>query len=156
MQPMKSPLRQAICLAAACGVAGLAQPVLAAGVGNACKFQAKGLSLAFGSLNPSAAVTKTVSAVAATANADKMGDCAPGQHMTLTSDNGLNYSGSLRLKKSGTADYIPYSLAFPTTLTGQGSGSYVTFTFSGTVLGPDYANAPAGAYSDTVIISVSP
>ena len=37
-----------------------------------------------------------------------------------------------------------------------GNGNYAPITFNGAILWSDYANAPAGAYTDTVIISVSP
>lgn len=126
-------------------------------IGNNCVFQAKGLSMSFGVLDPSSSANVTVPVSAATLNADKMGDCAPGQLMALSGDNGLNFSGSRRLKRTGSADYIPYALSgFPTGVSGPGNGVYVTFTFNGTVLGTDYANAPAGTYTDTVIISVTP
>jgi spore coat protein U-like protein len=76
--------------------------------------------------------------------------------LTLSADNGLNFSGSRRMR-SATGNFIPYSFsALPTAITGPGNGNYVVFTFNGVVLGTDYANAPAGSYSDTVIISVTP
>ena len=125
--------------------------------GNNCLFQARGLSMSFGVLDPSSGANVTVPVSAATLNANKMGDCAPGQSMSVSGDNGLNFSGSRRLKRAGSADYIPYALSgLPTGVSGPGNGNYVNFTFNGTVLGADYANAPEGAYSDTVIISVTP
>lgn len=134
---------------------GFAAP--AHGVGNNCSFQAKGLSISFGVLNPASGNNVTRAVSAATLNANKMGDCAPGQGMTITGDNGLNYSGSRRLKKEGGNDYIRYSLTgFPNNVGGPGNGSYATFTFNGTILASDYANASAGNYSDTVILSVTP
>lgn len=113
--------------------------------------------MSFGALDPSSGANVTVPVSAATLNANKFGDCAPGQQMSVTGDNGLNFSGSRRLKRTGSADYIPYALSgLPTNVSGPGNGIYITFTFNGTILGTDYANAPAGNYSDTVIISVTP
>ena len=120
-----------------------------------CGFRASGLSLNFGTLNPASGATVTVPMAAATLNADKVGDCT--LPMTLSADNGLWFSRNHRLKNTGSADYIPYTLAgLPQTLPAPGNKVYVSFTFSGTVLGSDYANAPAGNYSDTVMISVTP
>lgn len=145
----------ALCPIAAALFLGLASP--AYGIGNNCSFQAKGLSIGFGSLNPSTGNTVTAPISAATLNANKVGDCAPGQGVTISGDNGLNFSGSRRMKKDGGSDYIPYSLSgFPTAVGGPGNGAYTTFTFNGTIMGSDYANASAGNYSDTVIISVTP
>jgi spore coat protein U-like protein len=95
---------------------------------------------------------------AATLNADRVGDCQPAnQTLQITADNGLNFSGSRRLKNVASADFIAYSLtALPLTLPKPGNNAFLTFTFSGTVVGSAYANAPAGVYSDTVLISVNP
>jgi spore coat protein U-like protein len=132
----------------------VAAPVHA--TGNNCSFQASGLSMGFGRLDPSAATNVTRAVSAATLNANKWGDCAPGQGLTLSADNGLNFNGTRRMK-SASGGFIAYSLtALPAAVPGPGNGNYAVFTFNGVVLGIDYANAPAGSYSDTVIISVSP
>lgn len=122
-----------------------------------CVFQARGLSLNFGALNPSSAVTVTVPVAAATLNANKVGNCNPtNQTMTIAADNGLWYSGGHRLKNTASADYISYSLTgLPLTVAKPGN-VYLTFTFNGTVAASAYADAPAGSYSDTVMISVTP
>jgi spore coat protein U-like protein len=127
------------------------------GSGNNCVFQAHGLSMGFGALDPSSGGNVNVTVQASTLNANKWGDCAPGQSMSLSADNGLNFSGSRRLKRVGSSDFIAYSLsALPTGVAGPSNGIYQTFTFNGAVLGASYANAPAGNYSDTVVISVTP
>lgn len=122
-----------------------------------CAFQARGLSLSFGTLNPSSGATVTVPVAAAVLNANKVGNCTPTNlTMTIVADNGLWYSGGHRLKNTASADYIAYSLpGLPLTVAKPGN-VYVTFTFSGTVAGSAYADAPAGSYSDTVMILVSP
>lgn len=127
------------------------------GRGNTCLFQARGLSMNFGTLDPSSGATVTVPVAAATLNANKVGDCAPGQQMVISGDNGLNFSGTRRMKHDGRAEYIPYSLSLPNAAVGgPGNGTYLVFTFSGTVAGSAYADAWAGTYSDTVIITVTP
>ena len=76
--------------------------------------------------------------------------------MTISGDNGLNFNGSRNLKNA-TGSLIPYTLVgLPQSRRGPGNGTYVAFTFSGTIAGSAYANASAGAYSDNVIISVTP
>lgn len=149
----KPPFLVAVCIAAALLIA--AMPAYA--WNNRCKFQAKGLSMSFGALDPSSGSNVTVPVSAATLNANNMGSCRSGNQMAISGDNGLNFSGSRRLKRIGSADYIPYTLSsFPTGVPGPGNGVYTSFTFNGTILGTAYANAPAGTYTDTVIISVTP
>jgi spore coat protein U-like protein len=76
--------------------------------------------------------------------------------MTIAGDNGLNFNGTRNLK-SAAGDLIPYSLAgLPQSRSGPGNDNYVPFTFNGSILWSAYANASAGSYSDTVIISVTP
>lgn len=138
---------------AALGLIVLAMPVHSADL--RCNFKARGLSLNFGVLNPASGATVSVPLAAATLNADKVGDCTV--PMTISADAGLWSSGGLRLKNTASADYIAYSLApMPQTLAAPGNKLYVSFTFTGTVAGSAYANAPAGNYSDTVMISVTP
>lgn len=127
------------------------------GRGNVCFFQARGLSMSFGTLNPASAVNVTVPMAAATLNADQVGDCAPGQGIVISGDNGLNFNGSRRMKHAARPEYIAYSLSLPTpTLGGPGNSTYMTYTFNGTVLGSAYADAWEGTYSDTVILTVTP
>lgn len=137
------PLAAAIAALLAC-----VQPVFAA----SCSFKAHGLSLSFGVLDPSNASNITRATIAATAGADQVGHCN-NVAMTISGDNGLNYNGSRRL--SNGASYISYTLNLPINLAAPGN-SYTTFSFTGTILGTAYLNAPAGNYSDTVIITVSP
>lgn len=140
---------------------GLALPAVAAD--NRCDFATKRLggatelSIGFPILDPSSGATFTVPVVAASLNAGRIGDCVSSVSMTLSGDNGANFSGGRRMKHATLAEFIPYSLAgIPTSQPGPGNSQYVSFTFTGTVTGPDYANAPAGSYSDNVLISVDP
>ncbi|MDP2257914.1 MAG: spore coat protein U domain-containing protein [Polaromonas sp.] len=134
----------------AAGLLGATLPAYANG--NICLFQSKGLSLSFGVLNPGSGSDVLVPV----SGASTVGDCAPGQTMTISGDNGLNYNGTRNLKNA-TGDLIPYSLAgLPQSRSGPGNDNYVPFTFNGSILWSAYANASAGSYSDTVIISVTP
>lgn len=125
--------------------------------GNNCLFQAKGLAMSFGTLDPSNAVTVTVPVAAATLNADRVGDCPGSKTMVIDADGGQNFDGSRRMRKGATTDFIPYSLTgLPWSQRGPGNGNYIAFTFNGTVVGSAYEGASAGSYSDTVIITVTP
>lgn len=131
------------------------------GAANTCWFQAKGLAMNFGNLDPSiAANVSNVPVQEAALNATRWGDCAPALTMSMTADNGLYFSGSRRMKRISPVasnDFIPYYLsALPTGVASPGPGVYVGFTFTGTVFGTDYADAPAGGYEDTVQVTVTP
>lgn len=139
----------------AAALLGLGAPAYANG--NTCMFQAKGLAMSFGTLDPSSGATVTVPVAAATLNANKAGDCAPGQAMVISGDNGQNFSGSRRMRGGAGTDYIAYTLSLPASIgNGPGNGSYATFTFNGTVVGSAYEGASAGSYADTVLITVTP
>jgi spore coat protein U-like protein len=58
--------------------------------------------------------------------------------------------------KQGTTDLIPYSFSCPSGGNGGGFGTTggITLTIGGQV-STDYVDAPAGAYADTVTITVS-
>ena len=141
--------------AACAALMGLALP--AYGGDKVCGFQASGLGLSFGTLDPSSGADVNVAVSASTLNADKAGDCVTAVTMKIDGDNGLNFNGSRRLKNAAGTDFIPYSLSgLPLSSPGPGNNRYQTFTFNGVILGSAYANASAGNYSDTVIISVSP
>ena len=120
--------------------------------GNNCIFQSRGLSISFGTLDPSS----QRDVIVAVNGANTVGDCAPGQTLTISGDNGSNFNGSRNLRNT-TGDLIRYSLiGLPQSRSGPGNGAYAGFTFNGAVAWSAYANAPSGSYSDTVIISVSP
>lgn len=133
----------------AAALLGTALPAYANG--NQCLFQSKGLSMSFGVLNPASGSDVLVPV----SGGSTAGNCSAGQ-MTISGDNGLNYNGSRNLKNAA-GDLIAYSLAgLPQNLPRPGKNNYVTFMFNGSILWSAYANASAGSYSDTVIISVTP
>ena len=129
---------------------GFAFPVYSA---PSCNFQAKGLTLAFGFLNPSIGTNVSVSATATTLNANNWGGCS-NQTMSMSADNGLHFFGTRRMS-NGTA-FISYSLTLPANATGPTANGFVSFILTGTVLGTSYIDAPAGSYSDSVQITVTP
>ena len=152
---MKKSTFLLLCSVAYAALMGVAFP--AYGGDKICGFQASGLGISFGTLNPSSGADVTVPVSASSLNADKAGDCVSSVTMKIDGDNGLNFKGSRRLKNAAGTDFIPYSLAgLPLSSPGPGNRVYRTYTFNGIVLGSAYANASAGNYSDTVIISVSP
>lgn len=122
-----------------------------------CQFQAKGLSMGFGMLDPSSGVDVIAAVSAFTLDANKAGDCVAAVTMTIVGDNGLHFSGSRRLKNNTGTDFIPYSLVgLPFSSSGPGNKTFLAFTFNGSILGSAYANASAGSYSDTILVSVTP
>lgn len=113
---------------------------------------AAGLGIAFGSLDPSSGATVTIPVMAASINGGSIGDCVSSLTMTLAGD-----AGARLLRHTTLPDTISYSLVgLPISQSGPGNSKYVSFTFNGTVTGAAYANAPAGFYSDNVVISVTP
>lgn len=119
-----------------------------------CGFQATGLALNFGSLDPSNAVQVVKSVQAVNLNANNVGDCNGGPTLTISI-----VGGTSRTLSNGT-DTIPYTIAgFPITMPQPGNNRYVNFlspAMTGTISAGTYANASAGTYTDTVTISVSP
>jgi spore coat protein U-like protein len=140
------------------------QPAIAA---PNCSFRANGtLFLAFGTLNPSVGSNAVATLTVGTLNADRVGACNPnGQTMTLTANNGLNFAAGKRNLRNG-ANLIPYALAGsgggwtgtgPWTRNRPGNTTYVAVPpLTATILGTDYMDAAAGAYSDTVVLTVAP
>jgi hypothetical protein len=60
------------------------------------------------------------------------------------------------MQLGATSNYIPYSFAYTTTGTGAGASTTVNMDIASQVLGADYINAAAGAYSDTVTLTINP
>lgn len=137
--------------------------VLANVVGT-CKFLS-GATLNFGNLDPSVGTD-----VNATASLTFW--CTKGAGYTITDNDGTNKSGTTqRLKHATLTEYIPYSYCYKSTGpapspcttdttsdtgTGNGPSSPITLNISGTITGPNYVNASAGSYSDTVTMTIAP
>jgi spore coat protein U-like protein len=78
---------------------------------------------------------------------------------TITADNGANTAaGAKRMKGPGATDFLNYSMTAVAMSATAPAGPSVplTGTFSGTVLGADFAVVTAGAYNDTVTLTINP
>jgi spore coat protein U-like protein len=105
-----------------------------------CAFDTAGPSnLAFGTIDPSsaAAVTASVGIVF------RCGGSAANATYVITSDDGLHEAGP-----SSTLN-LPASATVPKNVD-------TTFTLVGTIQPSAFANARAGAYADTVILTIAP
>lgn len=153
---------KAIAVALLTGTVGLAAALdtqnltVSASVSGVCKFTAGTPTLDFGAIDPSgtAAIPATASAVSY--------KCTKGTLATgVTANDGLNVSGTTkRMKGPGAADFIPYTLTISGgTATGDGFGTGSTtkpVTITGSIAAGDYQNATAGAYTDTIVLSINP
>ena len=121
-----------------------------ANVVGTCKFNTATSTLNF-TLDPSAGGNVT-------ANTSVTYWCTKGQAASgVAADNGAHWSGTSRQMAMSPTDLIPYSLTL-TGGAGMGGGptSPLTLDISGTVLGTDYTSAAAGAYMDTVTLTLNP
>jgi hypothetical protein len=120
---------------------------------NNCRFAAATATLSL-SIDPAGG---TAVASGATLSIRCTGSAATA-NWSLTSNSGLYGSSpsALRMRHgSDTAQFLPYSLTFPS------SGSvaknvWQDLTVTATVLPADFQNALPGAYSDTVVLSLLP
>jgi spore coat protein U-like protein len=141
---------------------------ISATVQNACAIGPGTLS--FG--NVGMAVTAGAGTLGTTADADADSGstveivCTTGSSAAVTGGNGLNYSGGRRMRIGATAEYLAYELytsgARSTVLdTGSGSIAYTGTGANGSVAvygripAAALAAAKAGAYSDTVALTVT-
>ena len=138
-------------------------PMTAHAADRVCNFRAKGLSLNFGVLNPSIVQDIIQPVTVATTFADMAGDCVGSGSMTISISglssrqlvsgvNRINYTISglpISLPQPGNAPKNNPSIGFVTWFTAASQ-------FQGKILWADYANAPAGNYSDVVTIAVNP
>jgi spore coat protein U-like protein len=133
--------------------AGNAQLNVSASVDGTCKFSAPSTNLAFGAIDPS-------SLSDATANAAITYKCTKGTPATgVTGGNGVNWDGTNRRLSNGGTDYMKYALEFTNdkqTGTGFGSAQDKTLNIKGTILVTEFQNATAGAYTDTVVLTINP
>lgn len=138
--------------------------VLANVVGT-CKFLS-GATLNFGNLDPSVGTDVN-------ASTSLQFWCTRGATYTIGDDNGQHWNGTNQRMRHGTVttEFIPYSYCYSSagpapspcttdttsdTGTGNGPQNPITLSISGTVTGPNYTNALAGSYSDTVTMNITP
>lgn len=128
--------------------------------GSDCVFRSAGqIVLAFGVLDPSRGWRVEQRATALSSEDLQVGDCAPGQTLRLRVEGGLHDAGgTMRMKHAllpGT--YLRYTARVtPTVQRGPGNRSYIRFELTGDIQPADLADAPGGAYSDVLRLSVTP
>jgi spore coat protein U-like protein len=124
---------------------------VSASVTGTCKFSSATSTLDFGALDPS-------NPVLVNGTGSTQFWCTKGVTTTLAALNGLNYSGTSRqMVGPAVTDLIPYSLTLtPDGNPNAGPGSPRTLNISGSVLAAAYTGATTGAYTDTVLINITP
>jgi hypothetical protein len=120
-----------------------------------CRFTNNGPSLlAFGSIDPSSAGPQVVSV---TTTFRCTGSAAVATY-SISSDDGQNPAGPGQPRMahgSSPGQFLPYTLNLPQT----GSvpkNTVQTLTVTGTMTSTQYANAAAGTYSDSVVLTIAP
>ena len=131
--------------------------IVTATVQGICKFtQASGQTLAFtnnasGGIDPSLAAN-------ATANASIAYKCTSGTAPSTFTGVGANDTGGNHVVKNGTN-----SMIYTVSLTGGGAGdgfgagsTNKTVAVAGTILPAQFQSAPAGTYTDTLVVTIAP
>ena len=94
----------------------------------------------------------------ATGTANITYKCTTGQAPAFTTDTGTHVNAGNMRVADGAGNFMIYTL----TLTGGGSGTGFgagqdkTLAVGGTITQPNFVAAPAGTYTDTVVVSVNP
>jgi spore coat protein U-like protein len=119
-----------------------------------CKFNTKTATLDFGALDP--AVAADVNATASVGFVCR--GSAPVAAFLFTDDNGQNPSGPgfRRMRHAAAPEFLPYGLAFSPASGTIPKNAPGTLTFSGTVRWADFHGSMAGAYTDSVVVSILP
>lgn len=128
---------------------------LTANVLEVCKFQGTAKTVTFGDLNPSTTTSET----AGTLSAGVAYKCTKGTVIsTITVGDGNNYGDGSRRLSNGT-DYIKYSLAVTAPTAGDGFGAASNdkaMVVDAKIQLTDYQDVPAGTYTDTVQLDITP
>jgi len=119
-----------------------------------CKFDNTTATLAFGTLNPANSGDATVTATIGF----KCAGSAPNATFAITHDSGLyeTAANANRMKHATLTEYLPYSVGLSPTNATVPKNSEQTLTITGTVPEAAYQNAYAGAYSDSVVVTIQP
>lgn len=147
-------------------LAGLAGSAQAAGTGSLavtafvpsksnCKFSTGAMTLNFGNINQSSGVNATGSATTTfTCNGS-----APLASYSVSAGDGL-YStgpGARRMRNSSLpTEFMAYSISLSPASGSIGKGVPVTLTVAGTIQPFQFQNVAAGAYADTVVLTLAP
>ena len=83
---------------------------------------------------------------------------APVAAFLFTDDNGQNPSGpgARRMRHAAAPELLPYDLAFSPASGTVPKNVHRTLTISGTVRWTDFRGSTAGAYTDSVVVSILP
>ncbi len=122
---------------------------------NICKFNTASSTINFGNLNAANSTDVTASA---TITFRCLGS-APVAAYAITQDDGLYETGpsANRMRHATiTTEYLPYTLTFNPASGTVAKNVPQNVTITGTVKASDYRTVAAGAYSDTVVISIVP
>ncbi|HWP13575.1 MAG TPA: spore coat protein U domain-containing protein, partial [Ramlibacter sp.] len=141
-----------VCASGFAAAADTQNLTVSATVSGVCKFSSAAQTLSFGTVDPSAAGPIPGSGAAVKYKCTK-DTAATG----VTAGNGLNFSGGSRRMGNGT-DFIAYTLTISggtQTGTGFGTGQDKDLTVGGSIVATDYQNASAGAYTDTVVLTLA-
>lgn len=119
-----------------------------------CRFDSRRSTLDFGALDP--AVAADVNAVAAIDYVCR--GSARVAAFVFTGDDGRNPSGpgARRMRHAAAPEFLPYGLDFSPPSGTIPRNVHRTLTISGTVRWADFRDAAAGAYTDSVIVSILP
>ncbi len=119
-----------------------------------CKFDTKTSTLAFGALDPAvAADVNTTASVGYVCRGS-----APVAAFLFTDDDGQNPSGpgARRMRHVAAPEFLPYSLLLSPASGTIAKNAPGTLTVSGTVRWADFRGSMAGAYADSVVVSILP
>lgn len=122
---------------------------------NQCKFNTANATLDFGNLDPAAAAP--VNATATLTFVCRGSD--PVATYLISDDQGLNSTGPGARRMQHTTQpgvYIPYGLNYTPTSGSAPRNVAQTLTVTGSLAIGSYTTAPAGAYSDTVVLTIVP
>ena len=162
MKPRLSVLALAIAgfIAMTCAEAASTTHTLSvsATVNGNCKFNGSGPTTL--TIANSGAVIDPSIATDATGTVNIPFKCTKGTNSSLTSDDGLHYSGTSKRVAFGT-EMMSYALSYAGTDVQVGTGfssgvADLNLAVTGTILFADHQNAAAGAYADTVVLTIHP
>jgi len=119
-----------------------------------CRFNSATASLPFGTVDPSTSSDVTATT---TVTFRCMGS-APIATFFIADDGGLYAAapGQHRMKHSVLPQYLPYDLTLTPASASVPKNVIQTLTITGTLRATDYRDAFAGAYTDTVTLSITP
>jgi len=119
-----------------------------------CKFDTSTSTLTFGALDP--AVPADVNATTSVNYVCR--GSAPIAAFLFTDDDGQNPSGPgfRRMRHAAGPEFLPYGLAFSPASGTVPKNVHRTLTISGTIRWTDFRGLMAGAYTDSVVLSILP